>query len=102
MEGFSSGEILGLELDVMPQIEDELLEIDNLANLIAEGHFVLFLGKDVNAEMSDHHTVNLEFVDCLIHDLQLRDEVLVAFPVDRSRCVDEDAHRGAGEVVAST
>ena len=53
MEGFSSGEILGLELDVMPQIEDELLEIDNLANLIAEGHFVLFLGKDVNAEIKD-------------------------------------------------
>lgn len=101
MKVLGSGEVLGFKFDVVPESEDELLEIDNLANPIAKQNFLFFLRKNIDAQMPYHDSIDLTLIYGLIHYFHFSNEVFVSFPVDGGSDINDDSHGWGSEVVAS-
>lgn len=60
---------------------------------------LVLLREDEEGAVLDHNAVDLGVVDSLVYQFELGDVVLVAFAVDGTGGVDEDAHGGRGVLV---
>jgi hypothetical protein len=52
----------------MPDWKNKLVKVDDLANFVAEASLGLFLRKEIDWAVFDHHSVNAVLVDCLVNE----------------------------------
>jgi hypothetical protein len=93
---FRSAQKPGFELEVVPAFELETIEVNNLANLVAEVDCQILAAEDQNWAILDDKAKGFNFIDGFIDDLELGD-ILVVGPLEGSSGIYQDAHAGADE-----
>ena len=85
----------------MPDLESELVQINDLPNFVTEIHLHVLIGKDVDRAVLDHNTNDRLLIQSLINDLQLSDVIFVSLTVEGICHVNEDAHGTCCEIAFS-